>query len=357
MIEAVGKDPIFHLLACPSSRWTVGSVPTTSGRYSSPGGLEKKMDSDQISWTWAMAGFVVTTIVLAITLGYGTSMQNGESHGEFRHERKRVVEVDFAVVAADEERCSAIGRDSLRLGGNAVDATVATALCLGVVNPMASGIGGGAFLLLRLANGSSEIYDMRETAPAAASMDMYESDPDSKLKGALSVGVPGELAGLYMAWKRHGRLPWETLVLPAVYLAANGFVVQPYLAHHIQLAADDILADKGLADIFAPNGKLLSVGDICLWKNLSQTLKEVAKHGPSALYNGAIGENLITDVRAAGGILTVQDLQHYTVQIRQPIVTETMGFTLLGMPPPSSGGACIALVHHSDFPSPDLVSN
>jgi len=128
------------------------------------------MDSDQISWTWAMTGFVVTTIVLAITLGYGTSMQNGESHGGFRHERKRVVEVDFAVVAADEERCSAIGRDSLRLGGNAVDATVATALCLGVVNPMASGIGGGAFLLLRLANGSSEIYDMRETAPAAASM-------------------------------------------------------------------------------------------------------------------------------------------------------------------------------------------
>jgi hypothetical protein len=117
-----------------------------------------------------LLGFVVTTIVLAITLGYGTSIQNGESHGGFRHERKRVVEVDFAVVAADEERCSAIGRDSLRLGGNAVDATVATALCLGVVNPMASGIGGGAFLLLRLANGSSEIYDMRETAPAAASM-------------------------------------------------------------------------------------------------------------------------------------------------------------------------------------------
>ncbi|KAG0598252.1 hypothetical protein M758_12G058000 [Ceratodon purpureus] len=258
--------------------------------------------------------------------------------------RKRITEADEGMVAADDERCSQIGRDALLAGGNAVDAAVATAFCLGVVNPVASGIGGGSFLLLRLSNGTAVAYDMRETAPAAAHQDMYAEDPQLKVKGGLSAGVPGELAGLHLVWSHHGRLPWPALVAPAIALADGGFVVQPYLAYYINHLADDILADQGLRETFTPGGKPLVAGDICYRKNLANTLKEVAKQGPKAFYSGPIAENFIRDVQAAGGILTLEDLRDYKVAVREPVVADTMGFTVISMPPPSSGGPSLVLI-------------
>ena len=178
---------------------------------------------------------------------------------------------------------------------------------------------------------------------------MYEKDPSAKKYGGLAVGVPGEVAGLYTVWSHHGRLPWKKLIEPSIKLANSGFIVQPYLAFHIQDNLASILADKGLRETFAPGGNSLREGDTCHRKNLGHTLQQIAKHGPKAFYKGDIAQAFVADVKAAGGIMTMEDLRDYEVIVRQPLVAETMGYTLITMPPPSSGGASLVLV--SLFPS------
>lgn len=255
------------------------------------------------------------------------------------------VESMDAVVAADDARCSEIGASVLRAGGHAVDAAVAAALCLGVVNPMASGVGGGGFMIVRsAATSQTQAIDFRETAPLAASENMYENDLDAKYTGALSMGVPGEIAGLYKAWSRYGRLPWKTLFDPAIRLAKDGFLIAPYLSGKISSNAAKIKKDPGLRQVFAPNGKLLESGDICYNPKLGLTLEVVANEGPKAFYDGVVGEKLVKDVQDAGGILTTEDLTVYNVEVMDAIAVDTMGYTVLGMPAPSSGTLGLALV-------------
>ncbi|CAN4094447.1 unnamed protein product [Withania somnifera] len=255
-----------------------------------------------------------------------------------------VIESEQAVVAADDGRCSEIGISMLKIGGHAVDAAVATALCLGVVNPMASGIGGGGFMVVRSSSTSEvQAIDMRETAPLAASQNMYNNG-HSKLDGALSMGIPGELAGLHAAWSKNGRLPWKTLFQPAIKLAREGFVVAPYLANCIAKKAKLILQDPGLQYVFAPEGKLLRAGEICHNVELSQSLELIAEQGPEAFYNGEVGEKLVEDVKKAGGILTMDDLRNYRVEFTEAVTFNATGYTIVGMPPPSSGTLGISLI-------------
>ncbi|KAL8223346.1 hypothetical protein R6Q57_018821 [Mikania cordata] len=250
-----------------------------------------------------------------------------------------------AVVAADDARCSEIGASVLRQGGHAVDASVATALCLGVVNPMSSGVGGGGFMVVRSVESSeTQAIDFRETAPLAASENMYENNLEAKYTGALSMGVPGEILGLHKAWSIYGRLPWKTLFDPAIRLAKDGFLVAPYLADKISSNEAKIKNDLGLQQVFAPNGKLLKVGDICYNQKLGLTLEVVANEGPKAFYDGMIGEKLVKDVQDAGGILTMEDLRNYDVDVTNALAVDTMGYTILGMPAPSSGTLGLALV-------------
>ncbi|XP_021839475.1 glutathione hydrolase 3 isoform X2 [Spinacia oleracea] len=233
----------------------------------------------------------------------------------------------------------------LRLGGHAVDAAVATALCVGVVNPMASGIGGGAFMVVRSASTSEALaFDMRETAPSAASENMYTKNPEAKVSGPLSMGVPGELAGLHEAWKKYGRLPWKTLFEPAIQFAKNGFEVLPYLEKNILKYEKKIRADPGLRQVFAPKGQLLQKGDICYNVKLAESLKAVSEQGPQVFYNGTVGEKLVKDVREAGGILTVEDLRNYKVKVTNALAADVLGFKILGMPPPSSGTLGMTLI-------------
>ncbi|XP_078444325.1 glutathione hydrolase 1-like [Wolffia australiana] len=248
------------------------------------------------------------------------------------------------VVAADDGRCSKIGRDVLREGGNAVDAAVATALCLGVVSPASSGIGGGAFLLLRLANGTALAFDMREVAPLRSSQNMYGGNPASKATGALSIAVPGLVAGLHRAWSEHGKLPWKRLVMPAVTLALNGFKISPYLYMQMVATQSAIFSDKGMTEIYTANGTLLRIGDLCRDERLAETLKLISDRGPETLYKGTVGLKLIGDIQKSGGILTMRDLQGYRVKVKKPISSRFMGLDLLGMPPPSSGGPGMMLV-------------
>ncbi|XP_021894947.1 gamma-glutamyltranspeptidase 3-like isoform X2 [Carica papaya] len=233
----------------------------------------------------------------------------------------------------------------LRQGGHAVDAAVATALCLGVVNPMASGIGGGAFMIVRSSSTSkTQAFDMRETAPLAASENMYGSNLTAKYVGALSMAVPGEIAGLHEAWLQYGRLAWRTLFQPAIKLARGGFEIAPYLGLHISQFADMIMNDPGLSRVFAPKGELLQIGDICYNPELAGSLDAVAEQGPQVFYNGTIGERLVRDVKEAGGILTMDDLRNYQVKVTDAVTTNVMGYSISGMPPPSSGTLGLSLV-------------
>ncbi|KAG7651168.1 Nucleophile aminohydrolases N-terminal [Arabidopsis thaliana x Arabidopsis arenosa] len=221
-------------------------------------------------------------------------------------------------VATDDGRCSEIGLSVLREGGNAVDASVAAALCLGVVSPASSGIGGGAFMLVKIA-GKEVAYDSRETAPLLASENMYDGNVKNKNKGPLSVGVPGEVAGLFMAWKQHGKLPWKHLVYPAEKLAAQGFRISNFTWRAKETRH-------------------------CRNPKLALTLRQIAEYGPKAFYNGTVGVNLVRDIVKSGGIMTLKDLQSYRVKVRKPLSVDILGYRLLGMPSPSSGGAAMMLV-------------
>ncbi|XP_043711893.1 glutathione hydrolase 3-like isoform X2 [Telopea speciosissima] len=292
--------------------------------------------------------FVTVLIFIGLVVYHGSAYWGlREEKYEQRRDANDVAESENGVVAADDGRCSDIGVSVLKDGGHAVDAAVATALCLGVVNPMSSGIGGGAFMVVRSSSTSqAEAFDMRETAPLAASKDMYENNPQSKYIGALSMGVPGEIAGLREAWSKYGRLAWKSLFQPAIRLARDGFVVAPYLGSAIKKSEKLIMADPGLRKVFAPNGKLLRPGDTCYNVELGHTLEAIAENGPQAFYNGTLGENFVRDVRQVGGILTMEDLRHYKVEITDAMAVNAMGYTILGMPPPSSGTPGLALVLH-----------
>lgn len=173
---------------------------------------------------------------------------------------------------------------------------------------------------------------------------MYARNASLKATGALSIATPGELAGLHKAWKDYGKLPWERLVRPAENLARRGFKISPYLHMQMEKTRSGILANKGLRDIFTWNGELLRPEDICRNIKLAKTLGKIARYGSQAFYNGSIGVDLVRDVRGAGGILTISDLKKYQVKVREPISAKVLGLEILGMPPPSSGGALMILV-------------
>ncbi|KAL5703852.1 Gamma-glutamyltranspeptidase 1 [Ranunculus cassubicifolius] len=273
--------------------------------------------------------------------------------------RREVITVKQGAVATDDGRCSHIGTKVLREGGHAVDALVASALCLGVVSPASSGIGGGAFLIVRSSNGTSQAIDSRETAPSLASQNMYAGNASMKSSGALSIAVPGELAGLHEAWKQYGRLPWQRLVRPAERLAEEGFRISPYLYIQMDKTRTGILSDKGLRSIFTSNGTLLPAGSICRNKKLANTLRTIRKHGPLPFYNGSIARNLVNDVQKAGGILTRRDFEQYRIKVKKPLFTEVWGYQILGMPPPSSGGAGMTLMFNilSQYGVPKTISD
>nr|VDD41154.1 unnamed protein product [Brassica oleracea] len=260
------------------------------------------------------------------------------------HKRQQSIVAYHGAVATDDGRCSEIAMKVIQKGGNAIDASVAAALCLGVVSPASSGLGGGSFAVVKIAGGKEVAYDSREVAPLRATENMYDGNQDLKKKGALSVAVPGEVAGLFTAWTQHGKLPWKKLVNPARKLAAKGFKISKYLYMQMNATSDDILADKGLSELFVSNGELKKPGTMIRNPKLACTLKQIGKYGSKAFYNGTVGEYLVRDIQKSGGIITLKDLQSYKVKVKEPLSTDILGFRLLGMPPPSSGGPAMVLV-------------
>jgi len=261
-----------------------------------------------------------------------------------------LVRATHGAVATENILCSNMGVEVLKNGGNAVDASVASVLCAGVVNMFSSGIGGGGFMTIRLPpsipGDSSEGWtvDFRETAPAAANATMYIHDPNSSRVGGLSVGVPGELRGLAEAHSRWGALEWKTVVEPVARLAA-GWRVGIELERRIAMFEHLMLGDPDWSSVFAPNGRLLREGELIRRTSLSQTLHTIAEHGAEAFYSGRILEALLAKIHATGGILTAADFADYKPIVRPALKGSFKGRTVYTSHAPTSGPVLLHMLN------------
>jgi gamma-glutamyltranspeptidase/glutathione hydrolase len=255
------------------------------------------------------------------------------------------------MVTTDAALATKVGADMLAAGGNAVDAAVAAALALAVVHPTAGNVGGGGFAVARV-GGQSYALDFRETAPAAATHDMYLEpgrtvSHDSR-EGWRAAGVPGAIAGLHEAWHRLGsrRKTWADLVAPAIDLAEHGFVVDADFAKSIDRVHDRLAKFPASAALFLPGGAPPAVGSTWRDPDLAALLRRVAHDGPSAFYEGPVAASIAKAMKSGGGLVTAADLKAYAAEWRTPIEFEYRGRHVIGLPPPSSGGATLAMIAH-----------
>jgi gamma-glutamyltranspeptidase / glutathione hydrolase len=251
------------------------------------------------------------------------------------------------VVVAQEQRAARIGVEILDRGGNAVDAAVAVGFALAVTYPRAGNIGGGGFMVVHLAKTSQNIaIDYRETAPAAASASMFldtqgNPDPAKSRDSALSIGVPGTVAGLALAYEKYGsgNLSLAELIAPAITLARNGVEIVDDIADTLPQAQARIARWHSSAPVFLnSDGTVLMPGQDLLQPDLAATLRTIARDGPKGFYEGPVAEKLVASVRKAGGIMTVDDLKNYHAILRKPARGTYRGYDIVSMPPPSSGG-------------------
>lgn len=253
-----------------------------------------------------------------------------------------------AAVSSAHEDATAAGEEILRRGGNAFDAAVAVSAALAVVEPESSGIGGGGFWLLRFAeDNSSVMVDGRETAPAAATADMYldehgEVDRDLATNGPLAAGIPGAPAAWVHLAGNYGTLPLADLLAPAIRLAEEGFEVDAKYQTLLNFRSHIMLRWEETAEIFMPGGEVPELGTRIVQPDLARTLRALAEHGHDGFYRGEVAEQLVAGARAEGGIWTLEDLAGYEVIEREPIRTEYRGYELITASPPSSGGIAIA---------------
>ena len=269
---------------------------------------------------------IATSLVLVATVG-GSSQPTRARHG---------------MVVASDSLAAEVGRDVLQAGGSAVDAAVATAFALAVTLPAAGNIGGGGFLVYRAADGSDAAYDFRETAPAAASPEMFLSggayDWARHHDSHVAVGVPGTVAGLHRAWSDHGRLPWRRLVEPAVSLARDGFVLTHARAASLAGVLPRMARYPAAVAAFSNEGEPYAAGDRFRQPDLAATLELIATDGPAGFYRGRTASLLAQEMAERGGLITEADLAAYEPRVREPIRGTYRGYEIVSMPPPSSGG-------------------
>ena len=251
------------------------------------------------------------------------------------------------IVASVHPLATQAGIDALRNGGNAVDAAVAVGLTLGVVDGHNSGIGGGCFFLIHRANGEVIAIDGRETAPAAATRDMFVrnglGDTSLSQDGALASGVPGALAAYDFAAKKYGRKSLAALLVPAARIAEHGFVLSPSYARRIKANAAALRRHASPADLFfQADGAPLAEGARFQQPDLARSYRAIAAAGTDWFYRGPYVEAVAAHMQKHGGILSPDDFRNYTIKLRQPLSTRYRGYELVGFPPPSSGGVHVA---------------
>jgi len=272
-----------------------------------------------------------------------------------------------AMVASEHPIASRIGAEIMRRGGNAIDAAVAVGFAQAVVNPRAGNIGGGGFLIYRQADGQVFALDYRESAPLAASRDMFLDSagnltPGSTV-GARAVGVPGTVAGLFEMHRRFGRLPWREVVVPAVRLAREGAVVDETRARVFAKYESRLRLFPSTAAAYLIGGRVPEAGDTLRQADLAGTLELIADSGAAGFYRGRTADLIVAEMRRNSGIVTRDDLARYHAVWREPLRTTYRRWQLITMPPPSSGGVTMAEMfnmfggwrHLPPFGSPELL--
>jgi gamma-glutamyltranspeptidase/glutathione hydrolase len=268
------------------------------------------------------------------------------SRWEFQPGSMAPVIASRGMVVTTDRVASEIGAEILRRNGNAVDAAVAVHFALAVVNPEAGNIGGGGFLVLHLANGTSAALDFREAAPLKATRDMYldaaGNVADSlSLVGHLASGVPGSVAGMWEAHRRFGTLPWKDLLQPAINLA-QGLVVGERLAGSLRRNQAALRRFPETATIFLDNGNPRLVGDRLVQTDLAATLTRIAAEGKDGFYRGRTAQLVEEEMQRGHGIITREDMARYEAKWRDPLQFTYRHNTIISMPPPSSGGVTMA---------------
>src|SRR5438874_655360 len=263
---------------------------------------------------------------------------------------KQAVRAVHGMVVTDEELGSQAGAEILKHGGNAVDAAVATAFALAVVEPAAGNIGGGGFMLIRLADGKTTFLDYRETAPGKATRDMYigkdgKLDEEASVIGYRSVAVPGTVAGLALALKSYGSMKLGDVIAPAIRLAEEGFPISERLAHEFEQERPALQRFAVSRRIFLNEGKMFHPRDTLLQPELATTLKRIARNGAAEFYRGETAHMLVDDMFRLGGLITLDDLAKYQPKVREVLRAkyENNGhaWEVLTSPPPSSGGVAV----------------
>ncbi|XP_065055046.1 glutathione hydrolase 1 proenzyme-like [Rhopilema esculentum] len=244
-----------------------------------------------------------------------------------------------AAVATDHELCSNIGKDILKQHGSAVDSLIASLICVGAVNLHSTGIGGGGFMVVyNRKEKKAETFDYRETGPATMTVDIFNADPNLGKVGGNAVGVPGEIRGLRAAFNKYGQLPWRKLFQPTIDLCRKGFPIGKALYENMKKYRTTIQKDPGLRELLfqADGTTLLAEGSILKRVKLANTLEKLSLM-PDDMYSGDVGKQFITDVRNAGGIMSMEDLIGYKVLEKQPLVNKLGKLTHYTLPAPNGG--------------------
>ena len=273
-----------------------------------------------------------------------------DGRGSIVAQQRPAVSTRHGMVVAQEKLAARVGADILRQGGNAVDAAVATAFAMAVTYPRAGNIGGGGFMVIHLKDRGEDIaIDYRETAPAATTAETFlgaDGKPDNAKSrdSALSIGVPGTVAGLALALEKYGsgKFTLARLLQPAIVLARDGFVLDDDMADTLPAAQRRMAKWQASVKIFSQaDGTWLRGGDRLVQTDLAATLSAIAEQGPRGFYEGPVAEKLVNAVRDAGGIMTNDDLKSYSAVIRKPVRGSYRGYDVVSMPLPSSGGTVL----------------
>jgi len=249
----------------------------------------------------------------------------------------------YGAVTSPHPLATAIGEDILKNGGNAVDAAAAVGFALGVVDQFNSGIGGGGFIVIRMADGTVHTIDARETAPEMATRDMYLRDgeyiPELSRTGPLSVGVPGIVFGYIKMLELAGSQTLGELVAPSIQVAKDGFVLDEYYMSRYGGVIEGLALDSASAGIYLKSdGSRYSVGDVLVQKDLAKTYSQIAESGTDYFYKGEFAQQLADYMAQKGGLISFEDMAHYEPKLRDAVTGNYRGVKIIGMPPSSSGG-------------------
>jgi gamma-glutamyltranspeptidase/glutathione hydrolase len=287
----------------------------------------------------------VSLLIIAVFFVFSctTSKKNSTYHIihplEFSSQKK-IIATNGAVVSA-HPLASKVGNEILKMGGNAIDAAIATQLALAVVYPQAGNLGGGGFMVARLSNGQEIALDYREMAPAKAHRDMYidvagNANTEKSQNGHLSGGVPGTVSGLFASMK-YAKLPFKKLVQPAIDLANNGFAITEREANNLNRLQDELKQYNTVMPVFVKDIPW-KAGDKLVQKDLAKTLKRIKQNGAAGFYSGETARLIIEEMKRGGGVITYDDLLNYKAKFREPHSFNYKGYKIMGMPMPSSGG-------------------